>query len=278
LKFENEFNEIKIRHAALIYLIDFIILIPISIFFFTKSDGQIGSTYTNIICLISSILVLPMLIYKIKPSITKINLLYIDFKNKIDMKEITYVSMFFIFLNIGGANVITDIIYLISPAVANSFIKDSVLTTNSIIDYVICFIILVVLAPIVDEITFRYILFKRLSKRFNVYVGLIVSAVIFSAINICPEIFGNFALGIVNCILYVKYENILMPILVYAIYNFLDMFFIKSIIGFNYTILTMNINVMILSLIIGLLLFFIGVQFFVKYISKNRIYLKGSFR
>ncbi|WP_238918365.1 type II CAAX endopeptidase family protein [Clostridium sp. YIM B02555] len=277
MKSESEFNEIKIRHAALIYLLDFVIFF-ILVSYIVKLYGEISNTYINILCLIATALALFMFLYKIKPSIKKISLLYIDFKNKIDMKEIIYVSMFFIFLNIGGANVITDIIYLISPAFANGFIKDSVLTVNSIIDYVICFIILVVLAPIVDEITFRYILFKRLSKRFNVYVGLIVSAVIFSAINICPEIFGNFALGIVNCILYVKYENILMPILVYAIYNFLDMFFIKSIIGFNYTILTMNVNTMILSLIIGLLLFFIGVQFFVKYASENRIYLKGSFR
>ncbi|MFT8348630.1 lysostaphin resistance A-like protein [Clostridium saccharoperbutylacetonicum] len=277
MKFENEFNEIKIRHAAIIYLIDFVIFF-ILISCVVKSYGEISNTYINILCLIATALALFMFLYKIKLSIKKISLLYVDFKHKIDMKEIIYVSMFFICLNIGGANVITDIIYLISPDFANSFIKDSVLTTNSIMDYVICFIILVVLAPIVDEITFRHILFKRLSKRFNVYVGLIVSAVIFSAINICPEIFGNFALGIVNCILYVKYENILMPILVYAIYNFLDMFFIKSIIGFNYTILTMNVNTMILSLIIGLLLFFIGVQFFVKYTSENRIYLKGSFR
>ncbi|AGF54439.1 hypothetical protein B0P06_001489 [Clostridium saccharoperbutylacetonicum] len=277
MKSESEFNEIKIRHAALIYLLDFVIFF-ILVSYIVKLYGEISNTYINILCLIATALALFMFLYKIKPSIKKISLLYIDFKNKIDMKEIIYVSMFFIFLNIGGANVITDIIYLISPAFANGFIKDSVLTVNSIIDYVICFIILVVLAPIVDEITFRYILFKRLSKRFNVYVGLIVSAVIFSAINICPEIFGNFALGIVNCILYVKYENILMPILVYAIYNFVDMFFIKSLIGFNYTILTMNINTIILSLIIGLLLFFVGVQFLVKYTSKNRIYLKGSFR
>lgn len=273
LKFDNEFSEIKIRHGIIIYLIDMIILIPISIFILKKSDGQISSTNMNILCLLSVTFVLFMLIFKLKLSREKILSLYNDLKDKIDAKEITYILVFIICLNIGGANIITNIIYLISPSLANNFIQSSPLVINTMDDYYICFLILVILSPIVDELTFRNILFKRLSKKFNVYVGLIVSSIIFSAVNICPEIAGALALAVINCILYIKYENILMPILIYAISSFFRMVVIIPINGFGYKPLNMTFNQIIISSVIGVVLSFIGIVFFIKFINKNKDYL-----
>lgn len=277
LKFDSEFTEIKIRHAIIIYLIDMIMLIPISVFILVKSDGQISSTNTNILCLLSVIFVLIMLIYRLKPSRKKMICLYNDFKDKIDTKEITYIFVFLICLSIGGTNIITDIIYLISPSLANNFIQSSPWVINTMDDYYICFIISVILSPIVDEITFRNILFKRLSKKFNIYVGLIVSSIIFSAFNICPEIVGVLVLAVINCILYVKYENIIIPILVNAVGSFIRMLVIVPINGFGYKPITMAFGEVIISLIIGAALFAIGSIFFIKFINKNKSYLKENY-
>jgi membrane protease YdiL (CAAX protease family) len=277
LKFDNEFNEIKIRHAVIIYLIDMLILIQISIFMLTKSDGEISSTNMNILCLLSVIFVLFMLISELNPSKEKIKHLYNDFKDKFNAKETAYTIIFLTCLNLGGENIIIDTIYLISPCLANDFIKQSPLTINSIRDYLICLSISVVLSPVVDELTFRNVLFKRLSKKFNVYVGLIVSSVIFSAFNICPEIMGALALGITNCILYVKYENILMPIFIYAASSFINMVVIIPFSGFDYKPVMMTFNYIIINLISGVVLFAIGSIFFVKFIIKNNAYLEEKF-
>ena len=92
-------------------------------------------------------------------------------------------------------------------------------------DYWIVFIMLVFLTPFTEEIIFRNVLFKRLSKKFNIYIGLIVSSIIFSALLMVgsPECHRIFLLGIINCILYVKYENILIPMFIYFINSLLYM-------------------------------------------------------
>lgn len=277
MKFDNEFNEIKIRHLVFIYIIDMIVLILISIFILLKSDGEISGSNMNIVCLLSVIFVLCMLISRLNISKEKIKNLYADFKDKFDTKEVIYILILLTCLNIGGANIITDIIYSISPNLANDFIKDSPLTINSIKDYFICFFISVILSPIVDEITFRNVLFKRLSKKFNVYVGVIVSSAIFTAFNICPEIMGVLALGIINCILYLKFENILIPILINIANSFIHMVVVIMISGFTYKPLSMTINDITISAVLGLVLFTVGSIFLINFIIKNKNYLKENF-
>lgn len=277
MKFDNEFNEIKIRHVVIIYLIGMVLTIPIVVFIVVKSNAEVSSTSTNILCLLSVTFTLLMLIYKLKLSFEKIICLYNDFKDKIDTKEITYILVFLTCLNIGGSNIIIDIIYLISPRFVNNFIQSSPLVINTMEDYFICFFISVVLSPIVDEITFRNVIFRRLSKRFNVYVGLIVSSIIFSAFNICPEIAGALALAVINCILYVKYENILMPILIYSVNSVIHMVAVIPINGFGYKNISMAFNQIIISLLIGVALLIVGIILFIKFINKNKCYLKANY-
>lgn len=277
MRFDNELNEIKIRHVVIIYLIAIVLTIPILIFIVTKSNAEISSTSANILLLLSITFALLMFIYKLKLSCEKIICLYNDFKDKIDTKEVIYILVFLTCLNIGGSNIIIGIIYLISPRLANNFIQSSPLVINTMDDYFICFLISVILLPIVDEITFRNVIFRRLSKRFNVYVGLIVSSIIFFAFNICPEMAGALALGVINCILYVKYENILMPILIYSVNSVIHMVAVVPINGFGYKNISMAFNQIIISLLIGVALLIVGIIFFIKFINKNKCYLKANY-
>lgn len=277
MKFDNEFREIKIRDLVLVYIIDGIILLPISLLMQIKSKGKISGASMNALCLLSLILVLFMLLFKLNISKEKINNLYKDFKDKFNRKEVVYILILLTFFNIGGANILTNIIYSIRPSLANDFIKQSPLTINSISDYFICFFILVILSPIVDELTFRNILFKKLSKKFNVYIGLIVSSIIFSAFNVYPEIVGILALGIINCILYVKYENILIPILIYAANSFINMVLAVSFGRFSNRDISMTFNNIIINVVVGLVLFTTGIIFFRKFIDENKVYLKKCY-
>ena len=277
MKFDRDFNEIKIRQVIVMYLITIVALIIASFFILSSSDGEISNSDMNNLCMLSGVTLFIMLIYKIKPSKEKIINLYNDFKVKLNVKEIIWIISFFTCLNIGGAKLVIDILYLINPSFANDFINDVPLTINSMTDYWMCFIIVVILSPIIDELTFRYVLFKRISKKSNIYFGLIVSSIIFSVINLCPEIIGNLALGIINCILYVKYRNILMPIFIYTINSLLYMLVIIPFQGFRTEYITLTSDYITMNAILGTVLFFIGIIFFIGFVNKNKIYLRESF-
>ena len=277
MKFDNGFKEIKIRHIISMYLIMFLILIAIIIGIYPS--GEISNTNINILCLIVEVFSVIVLCCIIRPSKEKINSLYRDFKSKLDMKEIILVIIFFACLNIGSKNIMTDIIYLISPSFANSFINDSTLIINSKTDYWIVFIILVILTPFTEEIVFRHVFFKRLSKKFNIYVGLIVSSIIFAVFTngSGPEFIGFLLLGIINCILYVKYENILIPMFIYFVNNIFYMIVSIPFGKVKNKVITLNLTDMILYAVLGAILLIIGMIFFIKFICENKVYLRENF-
>lgn len=277
MKFDNDFKEIKIRHVISMFLITFLILIAIVMML--NPDEEISNTNINILGLIMETLCTIMLIFMIKPSKGKINLLYRDFKSKLDMKEIILVIIFFTCLNIGAKNIMTDIIYGISPSFANGFINDTTWIINSKTDYWIVFIMLVILTPFTEEIVFRNVLFKRLSKKFNIYFGLIVSSIFFSAFTngSGPEAIGFLLLGITNCILYVKYENILIPMFIYFINNFLYMLVSIPFGEVENKAMTLTSTDIMLYAVSGVILFVIGMILFVKFINENKVYLRESF-
>ncbi|OPJ64052.1 CAAX amino terminal protease self- immunity [Clostridium chromiireducens] len=277
LKFDSDFNEVKIRNVVVIYLITIVTLIIASFFILSSADGEISNSDMNKLCMQSGIILFSMLIYKVKPSKEKIINLYNDFKIKLNVKEIICIISFFTCLNVGGSKLIIDLLYLIDPSFANDFINDIPLTINSTTDYWMCFIIVVILSPVIDELTFRYVLFKRISKKLNIYAGLIVSSIIFSAINLCPEMIGNLALGVINCILYIKYENILMPMLICTINGLLYMLVLIPFQGFKTEYVTLTSDYIIMNAISGTVLFSIGIIFFIRFITKNKICLRESF-
>ncbi|EKQ50914.1 MULTISPECIES: CPBP family intramembrane glutamic endopeptidase [unclassified Clostridium] len=277
MKSDNDLDEVKIRHVIIIYLINCVVLIITAIAIIFNSGGEISGSNMNNLSLLSGILLLAMLSYKLKLSREKIGFLYKDFKNKINIKESIWIVAFFVCLNLGAIRLLTYIIYLISPTFASDFVNNFSLTINSVTDYLICFIISVILSPIVNEIIFRFVLFKRLSKKFNVYVGIIVSSIIFAAFDFSPEIIGALALGIINCILYIKYENILMPMLIYFMSNLFVMLLYIPTTGFKTDKVTLTLNSVSTDAILGTVLFTIGIISFIIFVIKGKVYLKSGF-
>ena len=272
MKFDNNFKEIKIRHIVSMFLI--ILVISIVIIMLLNPKGEINSTDENILSLFIEILFVFIILFKIRISKKSVKLLYKDFKSNLNIKEIAWILLFISCLEIGSSNILTDITYIISPSLANWFINDSSSTINSMIDYWIVLIPAVFLAPFTDEIIFRNVLFKRLSKKFNIYIGLIVSSIIYSSINLGSEMIGFFLFGIVNCMLYVKYENILMPMLINCIDSVISMIKFALFGQFGNDAIVLTSNDITLYAISGGILFIIGMIFFVKFIKKNKIYLR----
>ncbi len=77
---------------------------------------------------------------------------------------------------------------------------------------------------------------------------------------------GLFLLGVVNCILYVKYENIIMPMLVYSLDSTIGMLKITFLGEIGNEAIVLTSKNMLLYSISGVVIFTIGIIFFVKFI------------
>lgn len=79
----------------------------------------------------------------------------------------------------------------------------------------------VILAPVLEELFFRKILFTRLLKKYSFALSAIVSSIFFALIHIPNwlNLVPAFLFGIICCWIYVKTKNILYPILLHFIGN-----------------------------------------------------------
>lgn len=276
MKFDNDFKEMKIRHIVFMFLLVLLFSISGAIVIALKK-GDISNTDTNILSLIVEILLVFMMAFKLKLSKENVKRLYLDFRENINIKETIWIILFIACLQIGSNNILVDLAYLISPDFANWFANDSSMVINTITDYLIVFIMVVFLAPFTEEIIFRNTIFKRLAKKFNVYIGLIVSSIIFCSVNFGTQMVGIFLLGIVNCVLYVKYENILIPMFIYFLDGIIGMIFIVLFDGFGTQTIILTSRDMIFYAVSGIILFAIGIAFFIKFIRENKGYLRAMY-
>lgn len=82
------------------------------------------------------------------------------------------------------------------------------------------FVALAIFAPIVEEFFFRGVLFTKLKNHMNVKVALVIQALCFSLVHFnLAQMIPTFILGCVAGILYLRYEDIKVPIFLHMVYN-----------------------------------------------------------
>ncbi len=268
-----EFNEVKIYTAVFWYIFTMLIV--------TITAYIIGDVYllnnSNLLSLISTTLFIFVLFYKFKVKRNKLSLLIKDYFTKINIKEIFGIVVTQLCLSMSLSLLLIGIIYFTSPNMLNKLLsQSSVDEVSTYSGLFISMLITVIGAPLMEELLFRAIIFKRISRKFNIYLGMILSSLIFGSLHIELAIIGAFLFGIACCILYIKYKNILIPMTVHFLNNFLSFFpqlDINSPVD-STPITSLDARISIIS---GSLLFLIGMYFFIKFIFKNKSYLKEGF-
>lgn len=199
-----------------------------------------------------------------------------DFKNKVNLKEIGGRYLNSLVINLGIEYLIVGILILINASFANKILNTSsskeMLYTGSII---INSIKVVMIAPILEEIIYRKVIFIRLSKKTNKGIGLILSSIIFGLSHAKDSMFFAILFGIVLCILYLKYENILVPIFLHFINNLMSTLILLASLGKKSSgATTFAYQGSKFYLIFGSIATIIGLYFYIRYINKNKSYLK----
>ena len=233
----------------------------------TKYGPSISDMTLLILNLIMDLMVAIMLIFAFKPTISGIKVLVKDVINKVDKNEIICIIVFKLLVTLGGGKMLIDFLHLIDQNFINSFLSDMAIKINGIVQYVITIFILCFLYPIIEELTFRNIVFKRISRRFNANVGIIISSIVFAAINIGNGIAGALIFGISNCIIYTKYKNIFMPILISFLYNILVCILFVPVFCNNTNEILFGTKNIEISFLIACLMFVTGMCSFIKFFS-----------
>ena len=127
-------------------------------------------------------------------------------------------------------------------------------------------IITIIFAPLLEELVFRGILFNRLKIRTGIIPAIIISSFIFGIGHEFGGMTSAFIFGICMCILYLKTDNILVPISVHFLNNVLAT--IINITGID--IILAQLPWIVPSLAITL----IGTFYLIKYVLKETKYVK----
>lgn len=91
------------------------------------------------------------------------------------------------------------------------------------------FALTVVLAPIVEEIVFRGVLFPAVAKRYGLIAGIIGSSLIFMLVHLNPiQMISVLPLGIYLAIMYRKTGSIYPGIILHAVWNFMTLMIAQS--------------------------------------------------
>ncbi|MGP4081377.1 CPBP family intramembrane glutamic endopeptidase [Pseudalkalibacillus sp. R45] len=83
------------------------------------------------------------------------------------------------------------------------------------------FFLIVLVAPIVEELVFRGTLLQKLRYKYGNVAGIVVSSAIFSLIHMNSGMIGHFTLGVFLSIFYLQTKNIWVPIICHALNNLL---------------------------------------------------------
>ena len=277
LDFTKEFKEVKIYSAVLWYIFTiFIVIMVASIKVILTNDKDLLNN-DNLLSLISTSLFIIVLLYKFGVNKNKLRLIIKDYLRKINLKEICSVVATQLCLSMGISLLLIGLVYFLFPDILNKLLSQSSISeVSSYGSLLISMLITVVGAPLMEELFFRAVIFKRISRKFNIYVGMILSSLIFGLLHIDLAIIGAFIFGIACCILYIKYKNILIPMTVHFFNNLLA-FLPQLNINSQTDSSPMNSVDAKYSIIFGLILFLIGMFFFIKFIKNNKKYLKGGF-
>jgi membrane protease YdiL (CAAX protease family) len=114
-----------------------------------------------------------------------------------------------------GSILDTSIFHLTTQSVNTSSNIESVASISPL-----ALLSIVILAPLVEELVFRYATINILSRKFNKIVCILVSALFFSIMHFdFPFVFGYFLIGLVLAAIYVRTNRLLVSFVVHATMN-----------------------------------------------------------
>lgn len=128
-------------------------------------------------------------------------------------------AAFIVFLVVSG--LVFAILEHVAPGLDLGQEQDIAFTTAStVVEMVLAFMALIIIAPIVEETLFRGLLFPSLAQRFGVVAAAVMSSVLFGAIHAQLNVaIVTFLLGLLLAWLYYKTDSLWPAIMLHSLKN-----------------------------------------------------------
>lgn len=137
---------------------------------------------------------------------------------------------------------------LFVPDIANELVNSS-----SNLMYIVVYT--VILVPIAEELVFRGVILNRLNNKVNFIYAIIISSILFSLVHGFGRLTPTFFFGLCMCIIYLKTNNIIIPIIIHVLNNAIatvcyDLYHVEAILLAD----PLNLVTFIISTISGILI------------------------
>ena len=204
-------KEIGIFKGLVLYFgMDFIVAI-VFIFIFGEDINN------DLIRSISAILIILFIVKMGKVNRELIEYNKVDFKIKFDIKEIMGIVITQLAISMGIIMFFLNCCYI--------FFSGEIITEeigsyySNEVELVLAIITTALLIPIVEELIFRRILFVKLAKKIGAIASMITTSIFFGVLHSGLGVPGAIIFGIACCVIYMKYQNILIPISIHIVNN-----------------------------------------------------------
>lgn len=138
-------------------------------------------------------------------------------ENRNEILYVFAVNLIFAFIFTFFIAIMDMLIGITDPTWVSIFDIDSVDLSPSA--FVLSGIISIIFAPLLEELIFRGVLLNRLKIRIGIIPSILITSILFAIGHDTGGMLSAFVFGICMCILYLKTDNILVPMAVHFINN-----------------------------------------------------------
>jgi membrane protease YdiL (CAAX protease family) len=184
--------------------------------------------------------------------------------NRGDWTNIFVIVFFLILFNIGIIILSLYALSYIDPIILTQMLEESS-SLNAPYPFfydVLIYLNVIFIAPIVEEFLFRGIILNRLSIKWNVKTGIILSSLLFAILHF--DIIGGFIFGLVMALIYIKTQSLWVPIICHILFNGVIDIFSRLSIENVYFFENQHSEIFI-----GVIFFLIALPWFIYYIKSN---------
>lgn len=203
----SSFNE-KIKRISLVELLVLFIVLCILMVGFNFFNIKFNSTFLYLI-------VLAYFIFKLRNSFNELKIEFLNVFSKVPFKTIGSVVLLNIFFSYGMLYFSNFILQVVD---SNSIFA-SFMSLNIELFGIVGFLSVVLLSPVVEELIFRGIFLNKLKIIVPTTFAILISSLLFASLHGFGSIFSAFIFAVCMALLYMKSENIFVPIFAHFLNN-----------------------------------------------------------